>query len=79
MSNDYDTTTGRDTRVRPGGCGPPPTSAETALAAQLCDRTPSEHASGEAFRTLDNAYDTAGLPELHRRVQGHVREVHDDH
>ena len=78
MGNDYDTMGGSDSRSTPRTCVLPPTRAKVVLAAQLCDRTPSERASGEAFRTLDDAYDTAGLPELHGRVQGHVREVHDD-
>ena len=78
MGNDYDTMGVDKTRSPPRTCVLPSTRAKVVLAAQLCDRTPSEHASGEAFRTLDDAYDTAGLPKLHGRVQGHVREVHDD-
>ena len=73
--NDYDTMTGKDTRSRPTPCDSPPTSAKTALDAHLCDRKPSDNAPGEAFRTLDDAYDPTGLPERHGRVRGHVREV----
>ena len=75
MGNDYDTTTGKDTRAPPEGCGPPPTSAKTALAAHLCDRKRSDSAPDEAFWTLDDAYDPASLPKRHGRVRGHVREV----
>ena len=33
---------------------------KTALAAHLCDRTPSYSAPGEALWTLDDAHDPAG-------------------
>ena len=79
MGNDYDTMGVDKTRSPPRTCVLPSTRAKVVLAVHLCDRKPSEHASGEAFRTLDDAYDTAGLPELHGRVPGHVSEVHDDH
>ena len=62
MANDYDTMTGKDTRSRLTPCDSP-TSAKTALDAHLCDRKPSDNAPGEAFRTLDDAYDPTGLPE----------------
>ena len=75
MSNDYDTTTGNDTRAPSEGCGPPPTSAKIALDAHLCDHKPSDNVPGEAFWTLDDAYDPPGLPKRHGRVRGRVREV----
>jgi len=59
MGNDYDTMGVR----------------KTALDAHLCDREPFDNAPGEAFWTLNDAYDPAGLPKRHGRVRGHVREV----
>ena len=79
LCDEYDTMCDDETRSPPRACTPPSTRAKVVLAVHLCDRKPSERASGEAFRTLDDAYDPAGLPELHSRVPGHVREVHDDH
>ena len=49
MGNDYDTMTSKDTRARPTPCNLPPTSVKTALAAHLCDRTPSHNAPGEVL------------------------------
>ena len=74
------------TRLTLRAGGPQMTSAQSVLVSCLerelepvGDVLVFEHARNEAFRTLDDAYDPAGLPELHVRVPGHVREVHDDH
>ena len=78
MDNDCDTMCLHATRRPLEGGRAPSARAKIVLEDHLCDRKPSEHASGEAFRTLDDAYDPAALPELHGRMQGHMREVHDD-
>jgi len=75
MGDDYDTIGDKKTRARLGSSVPPPTSAKTALADHLRDRTPSEYAPGEAFWTLDDDSDPAGRFKRHGRVRGHVREV----
>ena len=72
MDNDYDTMRLHATRRSLEGGRAPSARAKIVLEGHLCDRKPSEHASGEAFRTLDDAYDPAGLPELHGRVPGHM-------
>ena len=62
MDNDCDTMCLHATRRPLEGGRAPSARAKIVLEDHLCDRKPSEHASGEAFRTLDDAYDPAGLP-----------------